>query len=393
MMKRFSTLLALVSFIAVTALPAVGQDDDTPAKHAILLDLESGVVLFEKDADVPFEPFSMSKMMTVYLVMDLIKSGKLSLDETVTVSDYAWTNWNNRGSTMFLGARDQVTVEDLLRGVIVLSGNDASVVLAEHIAGTEAEFANWLNDKAQEIGLTNSYFINATGWEAVGHEMSARDLATLARRTIEDFPDLYKIYGEKRYLYKNHTGNTQNRNPILYNFPGGDGLKTGSNNEPGTYGLTASAIRDGRRLIGVIGGLENAQVRSREMQRLLQMGYSRYRNYPIFEVGETVDFADVWLGQDARVSLVTRERVMMTLTRRERANMKVRVRYTSPVPAPIQAGQPIATLEISAPGTDMKPRMVELVAGDNVGDISGFGRISAAINYLIFGAGVSGSDS
>ncbi len=378
--------IILVAFSAVAPLSAQ-SNTETIAKNGLLLDLESGAILFEKNADEAFEPFSMSKLMTIYLALDQIKRGNNTLDEMVTVSDDAWKNWNNRGSTMFLKAGDQVTIADLLRGIIVLSGNDACVVLAEHIGGTEQGYVDWMNDKAAEIGLTGSVFRNTTGWEAEGHHMTARDLATLTRHLIEDFPDLYQIFAEKEFIYKNFVGNKNNRNPLLYRFDGADGLKTGSNNETGTFGLTGSAMRDGRRLILVLGGMDSASVRSRESQRLMQMGFSRYKNYPLFAAGETVDEADVWLGQKATVPLVITDGLMMTLTRRQRSGMKVILKHKSPIPAPIKAGQPMATLEITAPG--MEPKLIELVAGTDVSQVNGFGRIGAALSYMVFGASIA----
>ena len=388
-MKLSTTLRRLVILLIMattTAVPAAfaQSGSDSKARNVLLIDLQSGAILLEKNADEPFAPFSMSKLMTLYLAMDEIKRGKVSLDDMVTVSDHAWRKWNNRGSTMFLKAGDAISVRELLRGIIVLSGNDACVVLAEHIAATEDEYVNWMNDKAAEIGLKDSVFKNVTGWEEDGHVMTARDLATLSRRMIEEFPELYKIFAEKEYIYKDFRGNKNNRNPLLYRFEGADGLKTGSNNEDGTFGLTGSAIRGGRRLLLVLGGLDNASERSRESQRLMQMGFRRYKNYPLFGAGETVDEADVWLGGQATVPLVMKDSLMMTLTRRQRSGMKVVLKHKSPIPAPIQAGQPIATLEISAP--DMKTRNIDLVAGASVEEVSGFGRIGAAFSYLIFGA-------
>ena len=385
--KRVTSFLTRIGMIflawGLLAGAAQAQRMATPAKHAVLLDTSTGSVLFEKDADTPFPPASMSKLMTVYYAFDAIKQGELALDDEVVVSDETWREWNNRGSTMFLRAGDVVTVADLLRGIIVLSGNDACVVLAEHMAGTHEIFVDWLNGKATELGLTNSNFVNANGWPAEGHMMSARDLATLSYRLSNDFPDLYPMFAEREYLYKNFRSNRFNRNPLLGRFPGADGLKTGHTEESG-YGLAASAERDGRRLVLVVGGLSSTSERMRESQRLMQYGFRNFSHYPLFRSGETVDYAEVWLGNSATVPLVVGDDVAITMSRRQRSQMKVSIEYMNPVAAPLEKGQAIGELVVEMPGRETV--RAPLLAGEPIEEVGGFGKIGAAFQYMLFGS-------
>ena len=381
--KFLTRIFMVLTAVSGLAVQVSAQQMATPARQAILLDASTGSVLFEKDADTPFPPASMSKLMTVYYAFEAIKQGELNLDDEVVVSDEAWRNWNNRGSTMFLRARDVVTVADLLRGIIVLSGNDACVVLAEHMAGSEEIFVDWLNGKATELGMTQSHFENSNGWPAEGHLMSARDLATLSLRLSTDFPDLYPMFAEREFLYKDFQSNRYNRNPLLGRFPGADGLKTGHTEESG-YGLAGSAEREGRRLVLVVGGLTSVSERMRESQRLLQYGFRNFSHYPLFRAGETVDYAEVWLGDAATVPLVIGEDVAITMSRRQRAQMKVSIEYNNPVAAPLQKGQQVGELVVEMPGreTVRKP----LLAGQVVEEVGGLGKIGAAFEYLLFGS-------
>ncbi len=373
-------------------LPATlaAQTMDSPAKTAILVEMETGAVLFSKEPDTPFPPASMSKMMTAYIVFDQIRNGSLNLTDTTKVSDSAWRQWaGTEASLMFLGAGEEVSVEDLLRGIVISSGNDACTVVAEMLAGTEDEFARWMTEKAKEIGMTSTKFENASGWPSPDQYVTARDLAILAERTIRDFPELYKYYSETSFTHGTDFQTGQpikqgNRNPLLYRMPGvADGLKTGHTTEAG-YGLTASAAEDGRRLILVVSGLTSVQERARETERLIRYGLRNFSTYALFDKGEQVDEALVWLGDQNAVPLIAAEDVRLTMTRRSRSGMKVTLAYDNPVPAPIEAGQPLATVTISAP--DMEDVTVPLVAGRNVSEIKGFGRLGAAFNYLLFGS-------
>ncbi len=383
MLYRMKAHFAVLLIGALAMWAPVQAQMATPAEHAILLDASTNSILFEKDADAPFPPASMSKLMTVYMAFEAIKNGTMRLDDQVVVSDQAWRDWNNRGSTMFLRARDVVTVADLLRGIIVLSGNDACVVLAEHMAGSHDVFVEWLNAKAIELGMNGSHFENANGWPAEGHVMTARDLATLSLKLATDFPSLYPMFAEREYLYKDFERNKYNRNPLLARFPGADGLKTGHTEEAG-YGLAASAEREGRRLVLVVAGLTSQNERMRESTRLMQYGYRNFSHYPLFRAGETVDYAEVWLGKEATVPMVVGEDVAITMSRRQRAQMEVRVEFTNPTPAPIQRGDKLGELVIEMP--DRAAVRTPLLAGQDVAEVGGFGRIGAALEYMLFGS-------
>ncbi|UTW53936.1 D-alanyl-D-alanine carboxypeptidase family protein [Kordiimonas sp. SCSIO 12610] len=380
--KLLTKTTAIFAGLVIITNTLFAQSMSTPAKRAILIDATTNSILFEKDADTPFPPASMSKLMTVYMAFDAIKNGELQLDDEVVVSDSAWRDWNNRGSTMFLRARDTVTVADLLRGIIVLSGNDACVVLAEHMAGSHGVFVDWMNAKATQLGMDGSNFENANGWPAEGHVMTARDLATLSYKLVTDFPDLYPMFAETEFLYKDFRSNRFNRNPLLGRFAGADGLKTGHTEESG-YGLAASAERDGRRLVLVVGGLTSVNERMRESQRLMQFGFRNFSHYPLFGAGDTVDTAEVWLGDQPSLKMVLAEDMALTMSRRQRAEMKVSVKYTNPIAAPIKKDQQVGTLIIELP--NRSPITAPLLAASDVGEISGFGKITAALEHLLFG--------
>ena len=372
---RFGALIALCAAL-LAAAPV--QAIETSAKQAILIDNATGAVLFEKDADMLMEPSSMSKIMTIYMIFERLADGSLKLDDTLPVSEKAW---RKGGSKMFVKVGDRVSVEDLLRGIIIQSGNDATIVIAEGLAGDEKSFAAEMTDRARELGLESSMFTNASGWPDEDHRVTARDMALLTKLTIENFPQYYGYYAELEFIYN---GIRQgNRNPLLYKNMGADGLKTGHTVNAG-YGLTASAIRDGRRLILVINGLGSASGRSREAERLIEFGFREFSNYALFEAGEAIGEADVWLGDAATVPLVIEAPLVLTLTRKARRRMQVKLVYDGPIAAPIEKGARIATLTIATP--DAEPYEVPLVAGAAVGKLGPLRRIGAAIGYMVWGA-------
>ncbi|MFQ5784961.1 MAG: D-alanyl-D-alanine carboxypeptidase family protein [Alphaproteobacteria bacterium] len=372
-------LAGLVVFILALWVTAPASAIETKAKQAILVDDTTGTVLFEKNADELVPPSSMSKIMTIYMVFERLAEGRLKLDDTFLVSEKAW---RKGGSKMFVEVGKEVSVENLIQGIIVASGNDACIVVAEGLSGSEEAFAEEMTARAREIGLKASTFKNASGWPEEGHLVTVRDLAWLAHRTIQDFPQYYGYYSEKNFTYN---GIKQgNRNPLLYRNTGSDGLKTGHTKVAG-YGLTASAVRNGRRLILVVNGLGSMRERAQESQRLLDWGFREFNNYTLLSAGAPVAEADVWLGDVPTVPLVTEKDLVLSLSRKARRGMKVTLVYEGPVPAPIPRGSEIAKLVITAP--DTPPLEVPLLAGVDVGKLSMFRRIGAAIGYLVWGAG------
>ena len=381
-MRMPARSLAMVcAVLALLALPSskagAAASFETTAREAILIDDETGTVLFEHNADVPTPPASLSKLMTVYLVFEALKTGRISLDDSFRVSEQAW---RMGGSKMFVELGSAVRVDDLLRGVIVQSGNDACIVLAEGLSGSEQAFVEAMNAKGQELGLSGSHFLNSTGWPEDGHVMSARDIAELSRRLIHDFPEYYPMFAELEFVYN---GIKQgNRNPLLYKTLGADGLKTGHTELSG-YGLAASAIRGERRLIAVVQGLDGVNARSQETERLLEYGFREFERYALFEAGETVIDAEVWLGASASVPLVIGQGLGVTLARSERSGLKVAVVYDGPVPAPIALGQDIGRLVVSVA---QRPILeAPLQAGADVAERSRFERFGTVLGHLLWG--------
>jgi serine-type D-Ala-D-Ala carboxypeptidase (penicillin-binding protein 5/6) len=382
---RVRTLLipvVLVLAIAGVAPPASAITLDTNAREAILLDFDTGQILYERNADELMPPASMSKIMTVYLAFERLKDGRLKMEDTVPVSEKAW---QKGGSKMFIQVGSRVKISDLLRGIIVQSGNDAAIALAEAIGGSEEAFAELMTQKARDLGMVQSTFRNATGWPDPDHRMTARELAILATAMIRNFPEYYSIYSETEFTYNDIRQG--NRNPLLYKNMGADGVKTGHTENAG-YGLTASAVRDGRRLILVVNGLDSVNARSTESERFLDWGFREFDNYPLFEKAQVVSDADVWIGDKQAVPLISKRDITLTLPRVSRREMTVKVEYEGPIPAPIEAGQQLATLRVSAP--DMEDRTFPLYAGESVGKLGPLGRITSAIGYLVWGPSPGG---
>ena len=351
---------------------------ETRAKQAYLIDVQTGSVLLDKNATRPVAPASMSKLMTVYMVFELLKDGRLSMDDKFSVSRKAW---RKGGSKMFVKVNSRVRVEDLLRGIIIQSGNDACIVFAEGLAGSEDAFADQMTKRARELGLNDSTFKNATGWPHPEHLMSVRDIAHLSMRIIQDFPEYYAIFSEMNFTYnKIKQGN---RNPLLYRDVGADGLKTGHTEASG-YGLAASAKRGDRRVVLVLNGLTSVRERSSESLRLIDWAFRAFDNYALFKKGDTVDRADVWLGTEATVPLIVDRDVKVTLQRRFRRKMQAKIIFTGPIPAPIAKGAPVARLVVTAP--EFKTLDIPLRAGIEVGRRGMFGRLGAAIRYMIWGS-------
>ncbi|NWG72567.1 MAG: D-alanyl-D-alanine carboxypeptidase [Parvularculaceae bacterium] len=371
-----------VVVVALAALFAAGsalaQDDlvATPAKFAVIMDYETGAVLFEKNADEPTPPASMSKLMTSAIVFDRIKSGQLKPTDEFVVSENAWRE--KEGSSMWVRVDTRIKVIDLLRGIIIQSGNDACIVVAENIAGSEEAFADLMTKKAREWGLNNSTFGNAHGKPHPKQLMSMRDIALLSRRIIKEYPDYFKIYSERDFTWE---GIKQpNRNPLLGSFPGADGLKTGHTEEAG-YGLAGTAVQDGVRRIVVFHGMASEKDRSVEAQRLMRIAFNDFTNRVLYDEGDIVGDALVFKGADKTTPLVVKEKISAILHRSVADAVKATVIYEGPVRAPIAEGQEIGYLRIETPSGDR--REYPLYAGKAVREIGPFGKIALAAKTLL----------
>lgn len=373
----------LSSFLFALSLTTSAQALETQARNLILMDYETGQILYQKEAQKMVPPASMSKLMTIYMIFDKIKNGTLSLDDTFTVSENAWRKGGaaSGSSTMFLKIGEKVRVGDLLQGIIVQSGNDACIVVAENISGSEEDFAMAMNQKAKELGLNHSHFANATGWPHPDHRMSVEDLAKLARRIITEFPEYYHIFSQKEYT---HNGIKQgNRNPLLYSMPAADGLKTGHTEEAG-FSLTASAKKGNRRLIGVMTGLKSNKERSEEADKIMNWGFREFDNYTILRQGTKVTELPVWMGKEESVGLVIPETLRRTIRKNQLNDVKLTAIYDKPVKAPIKIGDRLGTLKVEIP--EGETLEVPLLADKNVERLGILGRIRANLRYLLFGA-------
>lgn len=351
---------------------------EVKAPQAFLKDLNTGTILFEKNADEKMVPSSMSKIMTAHLVFERLKSGEIKLEDVLPVSEKAW---KMGGSKMFVHVGSKVAIDDLLKGAIVQSGNDACIVLAEGLGGTEESFAEEMTKKAHEMGATNSTFLNATGWPDEGHLTTARDLAIIAEKTIRDFPDLYgKYYSMIDYTYNNIKQG--NRNTLLYKDIGADGMKTG-HTDAGGYGIVASAKQGDRRLILVVNGLASSKERDQEATALLNWGFNTFKNYKVFRKGDVVDTADVWSGNEKSVPLIVNQDVIFTLPRSQKNNIQVKAIYNAPISAPIKAGTQLGILEVTVPEKGIYK--FPLQAGKDVEMAGFFQRISNSVYYLLWG--------
>lgn len=380
-----ASILALSLAMPLQAAPPVF---DTPAPIAFMIDLSSGAVLFAKDADRRIPPASMAKMMTVYVAFDLIKKGKIRLDQPMEVSAETWTKWHSQGSTMFLGVGEKPTVSDLLKGIVTLSGNDACVVLAEGIAGTEPAFANLMNQQAKALGLTNSSFGNSNGWPDEGRTyVTARDLASLAAATIRDHPELYKqFYSIESYSWGKTLGagadiTQNNRDPLLGKVAGADGLKTGHTEEAG-YGFTGSAEQNGRRLVMVVAGLDSYGGRAEESVKFMNWGFRAWNAHKVVTKGRTVGDADVQGGSAGSVALVAPRDLAVAVPAGTSPALQGRIVYQGPLKAPIKAGDHIADLVITT--GDGIVQTLPLAAGADVGEAGFFRRAWLGL-WSIFG--------
>src|SRR5262245_2986273 len=336
---------------------------ESKAPFAILMDSRSGKVYFENNADALMAPASMSKIMTMLMVFEGLKSGRLHLNDEFTISKNAWRQGGaaSGGSTMYAPVNSRVRLEDLMQGVIIQSANDACIAIAEGIAGTEDAFADQMTRRARELGLKRSTFKNANGLPEPEHKVTSRELAQLTRYLIEVFPKEYRLYSQPDFTWNNIR--QQNRNPLLGSYPGADGVKTGFTKESG-YGLAGSASRDGRRLIVVVNGLRTAQERATEARKLLDFGFRQFRSYELFGANETVGDARVWGGTSSWVRLVAREPVRVLLSEKEKPSARTEIVYRGPLIAPVSEGQEISFMRLTIDGKVVS--RVPLITGANV---------------------------
>jgi D-alanyl-D-alanine carboxypeptidase (penicillin-binding protein 5/6) len=361
--------------LLIFSLPAFAFETD--ARYALLIDYDTDTILFEKNANIPMYPSSMSKLMTAYVVFDRIKYHKLDMDNKFIISEKAW---KKQGSKMFVHVGDRVSVRDLLMGVIVQSGNDACIALAEGIAGSEEEFAKLMNKKSKEIGLTDSHFVNATGWPDEAHVMSSRDLALLAKRLIADYPEYYHLFSVKDFVFnKIKQGN---RNILLYRNVGVDGLKTGHTDIAG-YGITVSAKRGDRRLILVVNGLESNIKRANEAERIFDYGFLNFDNITLAKKGKEIANIEVWMGRDKNFPVIAGEDIIVTIPKDRQKDLKLTLEHEFPLKAPIKVGDKIADLIVEVPGLFSKA--YPILSNKEVKKLPFLSRIFVNAHYLLFG--------
>jgi D-alanyl-D-alanine carboxypeptidase (penicillin-binding protein 5/6) len=374
MIRHIASLILLIA----SAAPLAAQSFDTRASAAYVYDMSTGTVLMAKNADEPLPPASMSKLMTLYMVFDAIAKGNITVDDRIGVSEYC-QQYN--GSTMFLDSTDRVRVEDLLRGVIVLSGNDASCVLAEGLSGTEANFAQQMTVRARQLGMMNSTFTNSNGWPAVGHRMSVRDLGMLAQLLISDFPTFYPLFAEETFEFDGRApANVNNRNPLLGLGIGADGLKTGHTQEAG-YGLVGSAKQGDRRIIFVLTGMESTQARAEEARNIVNWGFRQFTQRDIARGGTRIAQAEVWRGEQPLVGLLLQEDLSLLVPTSGGSEISAEVVYNGPIQAPIAQGDAIAELVIRL--ENLPETRVPLVANVSIASGGFSSRLRTAAGVLI----------
>ena len=377
-MKNYKLLF--FSFLVLLTFSKYSLSMDTVAKQAIMIDPDTGQILLDKNSDELMKPASMAKLMTIYIAFEKIKNKSISLDDKFIVSEKAW---KKRGSRTFLEPGQTVSVEDLLRGVIVQSGNDAAIVLAEGISGTEDIFSDLMNSVARELKMNNTIFKNSTGWPDPQQNTSSRDLSILALNLINKFPDLYKMFAEISFTYN---GIKQgNRNPILYNnlVFGADGLKTGHTQESG-YGLVASAKRDNLRFILVLNGMTSMRQRKQESSRLLNSAFREYKKLKLYNLNETVTEAKVFLGESDNISLIVKDEINLLLNSVEQREMKVKAKWEEPISAPVSKGTVLGSLTIEIPNKTVLS--YPLYAGNDIQKQGFIKRIGSTIDYIIWGS-------
>jgi len=372
---------SLIGLAAVLMAGTAHAQPQTTATHALLMDYDTGEALFCKNCDQQMPPSSMSKLMTVELVFQRLKDGRLKLTDTFHVSENAWRQGQKSNeSKMWVAVNSDISVDDLLKGIIVQSGGDACLVVAEALAGSEPAFAELMTARAKELGLTNSHFVNSSGLPDPGQYMSAEDLGKLAAHVIRDYADYYHYFSIPEFTWSNIR--QPNRNTLMTPSSGVDGLKTGHTDAAG-YGITASAVRDGRRLVLVVNGLKSERERVAEGRRLIDLGYREFKSYQLLAAGDAVGEADLFGGAKQKVALTVAEPVRMLMPITGRRDMKVTLSYNGPIKAPVAAGQQIGSLKVSVPGKQDK--IVPVVAAEEVRASGFFNNMMRGLVALIFG--------
>lgn len=374
-MTKFFFIIFLLNLIFLEKAHSL----DTTAKQAIVYDYQTKSIIFEKNSKELVSPSSMSKIMTLYYLFKKIKEGEVLLTDQFKVSKKAW---KKGGSRMFVNLNSLVSVEDLIRGIIVQSGNDACIVVAEAISGSEEAFADELNILAEEIGLKNSNFKNSTGWPDPEHLMTVEDLLTLTIKTIEDFPEFYHYYSEKEFTYNKIK--QINRNPMLFSNLIADGLKTG-HTSLGGYGLVASVVKDDRRVIVILNGLKSSKRRASESEKLAKVALNQYSNIIIANKNEVLKSLNVWNGKKKLLDVVSQEDLIITIPKKIKNQISIFIKYKRPLLAPIKKGQIVAELTVKKKNTEIKIAQFNLHAKDNINKISFFPKIYYNFKYLILG--------
>ncbi|MEM8631090.1 MAG: D-alanyl-D-alanine carboxypeptidase family protein [Pseudomonadota bacterium] len=372
-------MFSIIRLAALAAVVSAGPSwaaYETQAKSAIVIDLGTDTVLLEKDADVPLPPASMSKLMTLNMLFEALRDGRVTMDTEFGISPKASAMG---GSKMFLRAGDRVAVRDLIPGIIVQSGNDACVVVAEGLAGSEDAFARLMNQRAADLGMTGSTFANSSGWPDPAHRMSLRDLAFLAERMVEEFPEYYGYYAQEEFTWEDIT--QRNRNPLLGLGIGADGLKTGHTQEAG-YGLTGSAQQGNRRIVFVVTGLDTVAERAQETEQLVNWAFRQFVEKPLMDKDTVVAEAPVWMGDETRVNLVAGEDVTLLMPALAQGELTSRVIYRGPIEAPIAAGDPVAELVVERPG--LPNATIPLVSDRDVARGGFLPRVRSAV-YILAG--------
>ena len=371
------TLRSLILSISLLFLAFKSNAIESIAKTALLIDLSTGEVLLDKNSDEKTFPSSMTKIMTALMAFEKIKDGSLSMDQEFLISKKAW---KMGGSKMFIEVDKKVKVSDLLLGVVVQSGNDASIAIAEGISGSEETFAIEMNNLGKKIGLNNTNFTNSSGWPNDNHYTTAKDLAKVAQYTLNEHPELYKMYALTEFTYNGIK--QDNRNPLLYSFEGADGFKTGHTQAAG-YGLVGSAERGGRRLLLVLNGLETSRSRAQESLRLMDWGFNNFQLVDFYKQGEFVIEASTWLGKQEKVKLFSQQDISVSIPKTHISDMKVEVLVEEPIPTPISINDQVGLVQISYAD---KKLQYPLLASENIEQKGFFSRITSALYYLVLGS-------